>query len=215
MEHSIHACEARTLFPSQLTEPHHRLVLWQTPWKNSWARACHSFSRTHISCLVWVTSAEPRADLYTPQAHHHHKELLQQREFSKHLPNQIPNCFGLILAPKPHPQSGVFFLGDLGFLIFFPFHQPLHNPRCEPAQFPTLGACVLSTSLAGLPNSAFTESLENLPPCDPLILSLKSPSDKLSTHSFFVYPMCTRGLSRSWGCVESNRPKTRSSGRKL
>lgn len=104
--------------------------------------ACEA--RTLIICHVCRAEGWP---IYTTSS-----RLAIIIKFSKRLPDQIPNYFGLILAPEPHSRSGggVFFLGDLGFLIFFPFHQLLHNPRCEPVQLPTLGASLPFHHSAGL-----------------------------------------------------------------
>lgn len=119
--------------------PEHKLVtlLPLSPGHTStaWTESClQSWGLTHIHHKL--TSG------------YHYEELPWQCQFSKHLPDQMPNHFQLTLVPKLHPLPGFFHLGGLGFLIFFPFLQLLHNPRCEPVQLPTPGASCPSHQLS-------------------------------------------------------------------
>lgn len=71
---------------------------------------------------------------------HHCEELPWQCQFSKRLPDRIPNHLCFILVPKLRPLPGFFLPEGLTFLIFFLFLQLPHNSTCEPVQLLTSGA---------------------------------------------------------------------------
>lgn len=150
VEHSIHACEARTLMHlsclqsrgltyihHKLTSGHHHKILQASPWSDPKLLWTHSSSR----------------------------------------------------APPTVGGGGSSFLETSDFSFSFHFISCCRTPGVSLCSSLRLGHRGLSTT-----RLAFIGSLEKLPPCDPLIPSLKSPHDKLSTHPFLCLSAVHRGL---------------------